>query len=69
MLGGGGGQGVVENGTRGPSGSAASGGDAVGWWDDGDTNRSLTDVSVEGGTPGGAGGPGGEAGSAIRTLF
>ncbi len=53
----------------GAGGTPSSGGDAIGWWDDGRTVRTLADVTINGGTPGRPGGPGGRPGRGLDSTF
>jgi hypothetical protein len=50
------------------SGIPAAGGPSIGWWDDG-SSRTLTDTTIEPGTPGQPGADGGAPGDAVSTTF
>jgi hypothetical protein len=47
----------------------SSGGDSIGWRDDGDTRREISGSTITAGTPGAPGGEGGPAGRAIDMAF
>ena len=66
----GGGSGGVGPGDRpGVRATPASGGDSIGWRDDGEAAREITDSKISAGTPGQPGGEGGAVGRAIDTSF
>jgi hypothetical protein len=65
----GGAGGIGTGDLRGERAAQSSGGDSIGWRDDSDTTREITESRITAGTPGRPGGEGGATGRAIDQAF
>jgi hypothetical protein len=65
----GGARGVGLGPARGAVAAQSSGGDSIGWRDDGAANRDIAGSTIRAGVAGAAGGEGGPAGKALDTAF